>query len=78
MENKFCYLKGLVECDSGRIQDCNNKRVAVCQLEQGREAEIEGRKKRRIRIPKIKNIKMTRRIRKRKGTSRGTGRRFAF
>lgn len=36
MENKFCYLKGLVECDSGRIQDCNNKRTIFCPLEQER------------------------------------------
>lgn len=33
MENRFCFLKGLVECDSGRIQDCNNKRTATCPLE---------------------------------------------
>lgn len=33
MENKFCYLKGLVDCDSGRIQDCNNKRTTSCPLE---------------------------------------------
>ena len=34
MENKFCYLKGLVDCDSGRIQDCNNKRTVSCPLEE--------------------------------------------
>ncbi len=34
MENKFCFLKGIVECDSGRIQDCNNKRTSSCLLEQ--------------------------------------------
>ncbi len=33
MENKFCFLKGLVECDSGRIQDCNNKRATACPLD---------------------------------------------
>lgn len=33
MENKFCFLKGLVDCDSGRIQDCNVKRVTECMLE---------------------------------------------
>lgn len=33
MENKFCYLKGIVDCDSGRIQDCNNKRTTTCPLE---------------------------------------------
>lgn len=32
MENKFCFLNGLVECESGRIQDCNNQRVKVCPL----------------------------------------------
>lgn len=34
MENKFCFLKGLVDCDSGRIQDCNIKRVTKCMLEE--------------------------------------------
>lgn len=34
MENKFCFLKGLVDCDSGRIQDCNIKRVTKCILEE--------------------------------------------
>lgn len=33
MENKFCYLKGIVSCDSGRIQDCNNQRVNHCPME---------------------------------------------
>ncbi len=33
MQNRFCYLKGIVECESGTIQDCNNKRTAVCPLE---------------------------------------------
>lgn len=31
--NRFCYLKGLVACDSGRIQDCNMKRLKNCPLE---------------------------------------------
>ena len=31
--NTFCFLKGLVECDSGRIQDCNMKRLNRCPLE---------------------------------------------
>lgn len=44
MENKFCYLKGIVECDSGRIQDCNNKRTATCQLEQDQMEENNGTK----------------------------------
>lgn len=33
MENQFCFLKGLVECNSGTIQDCNMKRVNKCPLE---------------------------------------------
>ena len=33
MENKFCFLKGIVECDSGRIQDCNNKRTTSSLLD---------------------------------------------
>lgn len=44
MENRFCYLKGLVDCDSGRIQDCNNKRATVCPFEQETLAHI-GKKK---------------------------------
>ena len=34
MENKFCFLKGMVDCDLGRIQDCNNKRTDTCILEE--------------------------------------------
>lgn len=34
MENKFCFLKGLVDCESGRIQDCNMKRLNKCPLEE--------------------------------------------
>lgn len=37
MENKFCFLKGLVECESGRIQDCNMKRLNKCPLEEKKE-----------------------------------------
>lgn len=33
MGNRFCFLKGMVECDSGSIQDCNNKRTTTCPLE---------------------------------------------
>lgn len=32
-ENTFCFLKGMVQCDSGRIQDCNVKRVNKCMLD---------------------------------------------
>lgn len=34
MENKFCFLKGLVDCDSGVIQNCNNMRTEKCPLEE--------------------------------------------
>ena len=34
MENKFCFLKGLVECESGVIQNCNDMRTSSCPLEQ--------------------------------------------
>ena len=44
MENKFCFLKGIVECDSGRIQDCNNKRTVTCPLEEEKSSE-KGKKK---------------------------------
>lgn len=43
MENKFCYLKGLVDCDSGRIQDCNNQRTKVCPLEQEKKNQKENK-----------------------------------
>jgi len=33
MENKFCFLKGVVDCDSGVIQNCNNMRLRECPLE---------------------------------------------
>ena len=39
MQNKFCYLKGIVDCDSGTIQDCNNKRTVFCPLEQEKTQE---------------------------------------
>lgn len=41
-ENKFCYLKGLVDCPSGIIQDCNMKRVLKCKLEIVQEEKQEG------------------------------------
>lgn len=44
MENKFCYLKGIVDCDSGRIQDCNNKRTTTCPLEQEKPRKKSGKK----------------------------------
>ena len=31
--NIFCFLKGLVDCNSGRIQDCNVKHVNICTKE---------------------------------------------
>lgn len=42
MENKFCFLKGIVECDSGRIQDCNNKRTTSCPLGNKKPAAKQG------------------------------------
>lgn len=50
MENTFCYLKGIVECDSGRIQDCNNKRTATCQLEKDRMEKNNGRKENKKKV----------------------------
>ena len=34
MSNGFCFLKGLVDCSAGRIQDCNVKRVTSCMKEE--------------------------------------------
>lgn len=39
MENKFCYLKGVVDCESGVIQNCNNMRITECPLEQAKKEE---------------------------------------
>ncbi|MCI5493751.1 MAG: hypothetical protein MR425_06440 [Lachnospiraceae bacterium] len=33
MGENFCYLKGLVACSGGRVQDCNMKRVRKCPKE---------------------------------------------
>ena len=57
-ENQFCFLKGIVDCSSGRIQDCNMKRTRICPLEENiqetarkaaeskkRQQEAEARKK---------------------------------
>lgn len=44
MENTFCFLKGIVTCDSGRIQDCNNKRTASCPLDQKKKTDQDGKK----------------------------------
>lgn len=30
----FCFLKGLVDCQPGTIQDCNMKQVTKCKLEE--------------------------------------------
>jgi len=48
MENKFCFLKGIVECDSGTIQDCNNKRTVTCPL-QNENAAVKDEKKKSIK-----------------------------
>ena len=46
MENQFCYLKGMVDCESGVIQNCNNMRATVCPLEQEKDKEAKkGQKK---------------------------------
>lgn len=34
MAQNFCFLKGLVDCSPGRIQDCNFKHVTTCPLQQ--------------------------------------------
>ena len=44
MENKFCFLKGIVDCEPGRIQDCNNKRTAVCILETKQKEQVDSEK----------------------------------
>lgn len=36
MENKFCFLKGIVDCHSGVIQNCNNMRTEKCPLDEER------------------------------------------
>ncbi len=56
MENKFCYLKGIVECDSGRIQDCNNKRIVTCPLDEEKSVE-KSRQKRSKKENKKENEK---------------------
>lgn len=33
-EQSFCFLKGLVDCSSGRVQDCNMKHTSKCMLEE--------------------------------------------
>ena len=44
MKNQFCFLKGLVECDSGIIQDCNNRRTTSCPLDQKQPEESDKKK----------------------------------
>lgn len=39
MSKSFCYLKGIVECSEGRIQDCNMKHVNKCMLEEEKAKE---------------------------------------
>jgi len=39
MAQDFCFLKGLVDCSSGRVQDCNFKHVSKCPLEEELEQE---------------------------------------
>ena len=33
-EMKFCFLKGIVDCPAGTVQDCNIKHVNKCKLEE--------------------------------------------
>jgi hypothetical protein len=33
MGQNFCFLKGLVDCSPGRVQDCNFKHVNTCPLQ---------------------------------------------
>ena len=40
MKNEFCFLKGLVSCDSGRIQDCKMKHLNKCPKEQEKPKEV--------------------------------------
>ena len=42
IENTFCYLKGIVNCDSATILDCNGKRVRTCKLEQEKASNEQG------------------------------------
>lgn len=45
MAQDFCFLKGLVDCSPGRVQDCNFKHVNKCPIEETLETEKElGRK----------------------------------
>ncbi len=39
MENNFCFLKGVVDCHSGVIQNCNNMRTTKCPLEEEKESQ---------------------------------------
>lgn len=45
MAQDFCFLKGLVDCSPGRVQDCNFKHVNKCPIEEALEAEKEAGKK---------------------------------
>lgn len=40
MENKFCFLKGIVDCSSGVIQNCNNMRTEKCPLEEAEKEKM--------------------------------------
>lgn len=44
MENKFCFLKGIVECPSGVIQNCNNMRTEKCPLDEEKKKKKEPKK----------------------------------
>lgn len=42
-KQEFCFLKGLVDCSPGTIQDCNVKRVRSCWLQEEEERRIGSR-----------------------------------
>ena len=43
MSGGFCFVKGqLVECASGRVQDCNTKQLRKCPLTEERTKQTGG------------------------------------
>lgn len=44
MAQDFCFLKGLVDCKPGRVQDCNFKHVNKCPLQEEMAKEKEKKK----------------------------------
>lgn len=52
MENKFCFLKGIVECPSGVIQNCNNMRTEKCPLDEEKKKNNKSENKKAGEKPK--------------------------